>query len=494
MRWWIGILILASLSLSSLITYSQTPEYKCTDLTNTLDLTTYCEKFMTCEDGIAVCMQEGVAFILSGCNRAGLSNCETRSVLYWVVDHHVRMDESYLWHPEGFESSLLATVSAFDNQDFESALLEFDDIVQSEEFTSFFTLRVAHGALYFADGNYDEAFKHFDNSINGVDGNRDFARIVSEFNNPIAYYFRGLIYRQQGDEDHALQDFYTYDALASEQLKIQLPLSPFRFTMNNPQAWTMYPVVERFAHGYTDLTLAESSDVLISYHNDGDTLIVAGLVERRFEDTPEILFLERDPDNPSGYYFNLNVPDIVVKPDTYHLKITVYPMYLEYYETIWHMEGISTKAGIMLPTEERDIRGTSPLRMCDGSNLSFLNIGDTLTITSPYGEVSLVDDPLLEDEFVTLRYEDFEETTSPYTVIEDPVCFDGGVWWRISNGIYTGWLTESDAWRENFFWGELSSRYLIMPRHLVETWEASGTGLFGIPTPLEFLGLTLTEG
>ena len=489
MRRWICILILFA-SLSTLDVFAQTPNYTCADLSNSFNLTSTCETFIACEDIDAVCIQDGVATLLDACSQARLSDCATRTVLYWIVNHHIQMDGLYLFHPDGFQPSLLATVSAFDSGDYETAILEFEDITQSEDYAPYFTLEIAHGILYYANGDYEQAFIHFDKSINTMP--QSYKLMISEFDNPIAYYFRGLIYRQWGDEDRALQDFYTYDALASERLKTRLPLSSFRLTLNNVQTYVFYPVFEYaiYGYGYADLTFAEPKPFQLSYRNNDETLVISSLLERRFEETPEIIFLERDPDNPSDYYLDFNAPDIHAKPDTYHLKITVHPTYLNYYETIRHSEGTSTRVGIILPIVEPDIRTIASRRICDNSSLSFLQVEDIVTMNDFNGEVDLIDDPLLNDGFIQLGYDDFEET--PYTVIQDPVCFADATWWRISNGTYTGWITESDTWRENFFWNNLSSRYLIMPRHLVEAWEISDSGLFGVPTPLEFLDVIIS--
>lgn len=491
MRWWICILIFAVL-LSTPDVLAQSPSYSCTDLTNAINLTTSCEAFTTCDDTDAVCIQEGVSVLLDVCSQARYSDCALRTVLYWVANHNIQNDDTYLFHPDGFQPSLLATVSAFDNGDYQTAVLEFEDITQSEDYVPYFTLEILHGILYYADGDYDQALMHFNNAIDS-----DMHPDLSAFDNPLAYYFRGQVYRQWGDEERALQDFYTYDALATERLKTRLPLSSFRLALTNIQDQVLYPVFEYSSYGYryADLTFAEPLDFQLSYRNDDDTLVISGLLERRFKETPEILFLERDPNNPSDYYLDLNSETTYgTQVDSYHLKITVRATHLNYYETIRHSEGTSTRVGIILPSGEQDIRTISSRRICDNSSLSFIQFGDIVALNNLDGEISLIDDPLLYDEFVALDYGDVEDTDTPYTVIEDPVCYDNAVWWRISNGTYTGWLTESEPLQENFFWSELSSPYRMLPRQLVETWETNNSGLAGIPTPLEFLGVAISGG
>ncbi|GEM_PF-1577477 len=496
MRVMISLLVFGYIVLSTATIHAQDYQYTCSDLTNTINLSRLCDDFSTCNDLDVNCIQEGVVSILPICFGVGLSNCEARSTLYWIVNHHIQWDGINLFHPDGFQPSLLATVSAFDAGDYETAILEFEDITQSEDYAPYFTLEIAHGLLYYANEDYDQAFIHFDNSINGTRHIGQWERIISEFDNPLSYYFRGLIYRQWGNEDRALQDFYTYDALVTDQLKARLPLNSFRLTLDNPQTYMMYPVLNGFTHlygfGYRDLTFADSEDIVVSYQNNDEILVISGSFERRSENTPEFLFLEQDPDNPTNYYLNLNAPDIHdAKPDTYHLKVTVHPTYLEYYETVWHLDGSSTRVGILLPTSEEDIRSISPRRVCDDSPLSFINVDDMIDMVSYSEEITLIDDPLIDHGLLMFEHDDFGE--SSFVVIDGPVCFDGNVWWQVYNGTNTGWFVEADEWREDLRWNDMSSVYQIMPRDLFALWQTENqVGLTaGIPTPLEFLGVTI---
>ena len=486
MRYLQFIFILISVFCVPLSSDAQAQDYNCADLTNALDLSSLCEEFTACDDHDSVCLQKGVVELLQECDRFNLNDCEIRSIVYWVMNHHIWADGFYLWHPDGFEPSFRAVVSKVDEGDYEGALLELEDVTQLEDYAPYFTLELAHGILYYAVGAYQQAFEHVDNSI---DSDRNiFTTRFSEFDNPLAYYFRGQIYRKWGNEERALQDFYLYDALALPELKALLPLAPFNLNLPNPQSWTLYPVFEQTAYGgyYRDLSEHDPQNILISFGNNRETIAVVGLLERRFLDTPETLFLERDPDNPSDYYLNLNKPDYGLKPDTYHLKVTVKPDYIEYYETVWDFEGTLNIIGIILPIDAPDIRQNVTNRNCRVNTISFINIGDT--ILNIFYELPLMSNPMMEDDHTLLRSEDFDDEANPFVVIDGPVCDDAVIWWQVSNGTLTGWLAQNDIYPG---YSNAETTYVIMPRDTLESWQTNEDDLRSIvPTPLQFLGLT----
>lgn len=488
LRFFIIVIVISFLPVSFI--NAQTSEYECTDLTSELDISSICESVSNCEDTDANCLQKGTSILLDACRRNNLDNCEIRSILYWIINHHLQTDKWYLYHPDNFEPSFMATVTAFDNGDYENAILEYEDVVNSDNYTTYFTLEIVHGLLYYVDGKYEQAFKHLSNSI---DSEREiFSTRFSEFNNSIAYYYRGQIYRLWGDEERALQDFYLYDSLAIPELKAQLPLSPFRLIMNNPQTWLLYPVFEHTVYGgwYADHSMREPRNVLLSFANNGETLVVSGLLERdRYqENTPEILFLERDPEEPSDYYLNLNTPDYGIKQATYHLTITITPTHLEYYEIIWHIEGTLDTVAMLLKPSEPDIRQNVTNRLCDGSALSFINIGDS--IINMKDELSLVNEPNSDEEVELLSYVHFSDEVTPFIVQEGPICHDEKIWWQVTNGNLTGWLIEVNV---KGYDGHRNPApvYQIMPVDLLKSWRNEEAYLRSIfPTPLEFLGLS----
>lgn len=468
---------------------AQTPTYTCDNLTDALDIAPVCEQISYCDQSETLCLQQGVSTLLELCQTAQLSNCEIRSVVYWIINHHLWGNEIYLWHPDGFEASFRAVVNHIDNGDYESALLEFEDIARLDDYQPYFTLELLHSILYYANGNYEDAFEHLDNSINAMP--EPWHNMLSEYDNPLAYYFRGQIYRIWGDEERALQDFYLYDFFALPELKARLPLASFSLQMQSPQTWVLYPVFARSTYGYNyaDHSLDEPRNILISYGNDQDTLIVAGLLERRFQETPEILFLQRDLNNPSNYYLNLNQQEIDAKPESYHLEIRIHPTYIEYYETIWHLEGLLTNVAIVLPDGSLDMRQNVTNRLCEDNTISFINLGDTLLKTS-WQELNLVDSPTDNNVVVDLDFDLFEDESNPVVVIDGAQCFDSKIWWQVSNGEFTGWLYEVNA-KDHDGMGNTDSIYQFMPGELIDSWivEDPEPFLYGVPTPLEFLGL-----
>ena len=135
----------------------------------------------------------------------------------------------------------------------------------------------------------------------------------------------------------ALRDHYMYDLLADTQVKVILPLRSFRLQIPNSDVWTLYPIYTLEQKiGVFDLyddTREDAQSIVVSLLDNDETLVIADWLDIVAGTETEILFLERDPQNPLRYILNINqqdVPDSVLSGKT-EVSVVMSPLHLELY-------------------------------------------------------------------------------------------------------------------------------------------------------------------
>ena len=122
---------------------------------------------------------------------------------------------------------------------------------------------------------------------------------------------------------------------------------------------------------------------------------------------------------------------------------------------------------------EPDARLPNPKRVCEGLPISLVEIDVEIQPLLPQTQLTLWDDPIVNDPLTQATLDSTEDEAKDFTVGEGPVCYDNQIWWQVSNGTLTGWLPEHHRLPED--------NYSILPSDLVELWQINP------PSPLQFL-------
>lgn len=463
------------------LSYAQNEFHECPKSAYAIPTESACGVLMHCVNELDrwdSCIQPTTLDLVQACRSENLEDCEIRAAYYALILFNVLYGTGLSPLADNAISDLLEAIHKADQGDIDTAILLFENVTLDLDYVPEYALELGLGLLHLQQGDLEDALEQFNKSI------------ALEYDNPLAYYFRGLVYRQLGNEDYAIPDFYTYDAMVDLNLKRFLPLSSFSLRFSELESWMVYPVFGHSTYGYEyeDRTLNTAYPILISWLNDGKILAVSDLMQRKYEQTPKILFLEQDETNPTRYLLDMNQQDYGgLSRETYYLSVNVLPNRITFYAEIWHSEGIELIGSTVLPSTEANIRDTVENRPCDGLALSFIEIGDRLR-QSYWEPIRLLDEPPANTGMIELTDKDFDDPKNGVTVLEGPVCYDNQVWWQVSNGEVSGWIAESrtesgDVWKPD----EITSYYNVMPEDLVASWKD------GIPSPMQFLGLSTSS-
>ena len=360
------------------------------------------------------------------------------------------------------------SLSAFIGGDYQTAIDLYENVTLSLDYFPHHILELGLGILYLRFDNPDVALIQFDKSLN------------LEFYNPVAFYYRGNTYQWFGNSIRALRDHYMYDLLADTQLKATLPLRSFRIQIPDTQLWNLYPVytLEQGSDQFTlrDDTLEPEQAIVVSFVDDNETLVISEWLDIVAGTDTEILFLERDPQNPLRYVLNINqqdVPDSIPAGKT-EISVIVSPPYLELYLASINGQDQTLITSVANEALEPDMRAPNPKRICKNLPLSQLEEGIVVQ-SLPEAQLILWDDPVVDDRLTHIDLDDTDSDFKDFRIISDPVCFDDRIWWQVSNGTLTGWIAENQELQVN--------DYAVMPIELIHLWQTNPL------SPLQFIGI-----
>lgn len=358
------------------------------------------------------------------------------------------------------------SLKAFVEGRYQNAIDLYENITLAIDYFPHYILELGLGVIYLRINNPDVALIQFDKSLN------------MEFYNPVAFYYRGNTYVERGNDVRALRDHYMYDLLGDSRLKATLPLRAFTIQIPNTEPWNLYPiytlergeVITRVANDTADPV----QPIVVSFLDNYETLVIADWLDIVAGTETEILFFERDPENPLRYILNINqqdVPDSIVSGKT-EISVITNPFTLELYLRSTQSNQTRLVTAIASQPAESDIRPVNDTAFCEFVPFSLLKIGMTIQNLPPDSEWILWDDPAFENP-MNLRDEDVNRDA--FKVINGSFCYDDQLWWQVSNGTVTGWLPEYE---------KLSPYTLhVAPVDLLTKWQEEP------PTPLQFLNL-----
>ncbi|QPC83450.1 hypothetical protein G4Y79_03450 [Phototrophicus methaneseepsis] len=287
--------------------------------------------------------------------------------------------------------------------------------------------------------------------------------IEARYDNPLAYYLRGQVYLTLGDTEHASRDFYNYNIYATPALWDLIPPPQLVFSMpEDMTAWRLYSVVYHFfgpgREVVKDLSLDPAIDVQIAFLDDGETALITNMPD---EHHPFVLsrpiFLSRNESEEFTSSYTISVPadyGIILGGSSYISAFQPTPDPLDtkliwlsiqdqiiIYEYDIGYESVEVRSYILESSTLADPRSAF-VRPCPGLPISWLRIGDELSVSSNFG--SPVYQGIDTDIEIIPPVFDFEEQLPPYlTVINGPLCGEEYVWWQVTiDGGQIGWIPE----------------------------------------------------
>ncbi len=456
------IVIIFSLPISADNDAIETSRENCNHVESPLDVAFGCEVHINCmfNSAIVNCTEYTLIRLITTCTNFDAHTCVDVALLTTIAIDDAILDYQMMDSTTQLNNSL----NAYLNQEYQTAIDLYENVTLSLDYFPHHMLELGLGVLYLRFNNSDVARIQFDKSLN------------LEFYNPVAFYYRGNTYLQLNNSVRALRDHYMYDLLADPQLKTRLPLRAFTIQIPNSQRWNYYPVYtlehDNMTFRLQDDTLDLVRSIVVSFVDDGKTLVIADWLDIVAGSETEILFLERDPENPLRYILTIDqqdAPNSILSSAT-EISVVVTPTHLDLY--LYSIQGDSTLriASIASETNEPDIRTDRTSQLCDNALLSFVTPGAEIEILTDYQQVYLWEFPDPESDFEELIQ---DETGKPFSVVDGFVCDDEVIWWEISNGTQSGWVTEHDM--------VLVGSYQLFPSVLNELWTETP------PTPLQFL-------
>jgi len=475
LRTQLGLIVFILLIITSSITASgdaiQTAHENCGQVESPLNVAVACEVQINCLFNSATvnCSEATLIHLTQNCNGLDYRLCVDVAVLTMIA-----IDDAILnFQPMDSTTQLNHSLSALLDGDYQTAIDLYENVTLALDYFPHSILELGLGVLYLRINNPDVALIQFDKSLN------------LEFYNPIAFYYRGNTYQQRGNSVRALRDHYMYDLLADSQIKVIFPLRSFRIQIPDSTVWNLYPIytlkqgVQQFALRDDTRELAQS--IVVSLLDDEETLVIADWLDIVAGTETEILFLERDPQNPLRYILNINqqdVPDNVLSGKT-EISVVVSPVNFELYLRSTQGQDSLLVTYVANESAESDIRLDNPKRICDGVPLSLLEIGAEIQPLPPQTQLILSDDPFVDDPLSPVDADPNDESIKTFTVVDEAVCYDNQIWWQVWNGTLRAWLPENNSLPED--------TYNVMSTALVDLWAVNP------PSPLQFLGLEITS-
>ena len=467
-----GLIVFIIIIITSSITASgdaiETARENCGQVESPLNVAVACEVHINClfNSAMVNCSEATLVQLTQSCDALDYYNlCVDVAMLTMIA-----IDDAILnFQAMDSTSQLNSSLTALLDGDYQTAIDLYENVTLALDYFPHTILELGLGILYLRFDNPDVALIQFDKSLN------------LEFYNPLAFYYRGNTYQERGNSVRALRDHYMYDLLADAQVKAVLPLRAFRIQIPDSSVWNLYPTytlkqaVQQFSLRDDTRELAQS--IVVSLLDDDETLVIADWLDIVAGTETEILFLERDPQNPLRYILNINqqdVPESVLSGKT-EISVVVLPDQLELYLRSTQGRDSILVTYVANTAIEDDVRLDNPKRICDGLPLSLVDIGMKIQPIPPQTQLTLWDDPIVDDPLSLVDADPNDDTLKKFTIVEGGVCYDNQIWWQVSNGTLTAWLPENNDLPED--------NYSIMSIELVELWQVNP------PSPLQFLGL-----
>lgn len=467
----LGLILFIFVIITSSITASgdaiETAIENCGQVESPLNVALACDVQIHCLFNTATvnCSEATLVLLTQSCEGLDYKLCVDVAVLTMIA-----IDDAILnFQPMDSTTQLNNSLSAFLSGDYQTAIDLYENVTLALDYFPHTILELGLGILYLRFDNPDVALIQFDKSLN------------LEFYNPIAFYYRGNTYVQRENSVRALRDHYMYDLLAGSPVKAILPLRSFRIQIANSEPWNLYPTYT-LKQGLQQFLLQDDSreltqSIVVSLLDNDETLVIADWLDIVAGTETEILFLERDPQNPLRYILNINqqdVPDNILSGKT-EISVVVSPVNYELYLRSTQGNDSILVTYVANPAIESDVRIDNPQRMCDDLPLSFLEVGIEIQPLPPMMQLTLWDDPIVDDRLTSATMDSNDSAFKNFTVVDDFVCYDEQIWWQVSNGTLTGWLPEHNRLPDE--------TYNVMPIELVDLWQVNP------PSPLQFLGL-----
>lgn len=437
----------------------------CGQVESPLDVASACDDHVNCLFNTANvnCSETTLVQLTQSCDKLDIVLCVDVATLTVIA-----IDDAILsFQAVDSTTQLNNSLSAFIAGDYQTAIDLYENVTLALDYFPHTILELGLGILYLRFDNPDVALIQFDKSLN------------LEFYNPIAFYYRGNTYEQIENSVRALRDHYMYDLLADSQVKVTLPLRSFRIQVPNSEVWTLYPIytlkrgIDKFA--LQDNTREFTQTIVVSLLDNEETLVIAEWLDIVAGTETEILFFERDPQNPLRYILNINqqdVPNTILSGKT-EISIVVSPNHYELYLQSTQGNDTLLVTDIASVFTELDMRLSNPKRICEGLPLSLLEVGMEIQPLPPQTQLTLWDDPIVNDPLSNIDTDQTNNSNKKFSIIDDPVCYDNQIWWQVSNGTLTGWLPENNSL--------LEGNYSILSIDLVDLWQINP------PSPRQFL-------
>jgi len=455
-------MLCVGLSVNASTDAIDTARENCNRVESPLDVDVACEVHINCLFNSATvnCSEFTLVQLITTCTDFDIRTCVDVATLTVIA-----VDDAVLgYQTMDSTTQLNNSLRAFLEEDYQTAIDLYENVTLSLDYFPHHFLELGLGILYLRFDNPDVALIQFDKSLN------------LEFYNPVAFYYRGNTYQQIGNSVRALRDHYMYDLLAESQVKTRLPLRSFTMQIPNSQRWNQYPIytleLDNGQFSIHDDTLDPLRPIVVSFVDDDETLVIADWLDIVAGDETEILFFERDPQNPLRYILNINqqdVPDSVISGKT-EISVVVTPTHLDLY-----LHSTQGNTSILITSLASEITETDPrldnsARVCEMASLSLLEVGAEVDILRSDRPILLWETPDFEADSTQLQQ---DMDTKPFTVTDGFFCDESTIWWQINNGTQEGWLPEHDRL--------MPERYQLLPVNLRIEWEDTP------PTPLQFL-------